>query len=157
MPLTHKDVYERIKARFPEAVTQVVETADPFAVIRRDAILKVCAFLRDDPELAFDFLSCLSGVDDGKTLRVVYHLYSIRRNQNAVLKVDVGRDDPRTPSVVNVWPTADWHEREAYDLLGIRFDGHPDLRRILLPEDWEGHPLRKDYEFPEEYQGMPLR
>jgi NADH-quinone oxidoreductase subunit C len=157
MPLTNKEVYDRIHQRYPDAVVKVEEVAgDPFAVIHRDRIIEVCTFLRDDPELQFNYLSCLSGVDDGTTLWVVYHLYSIPCNQNAVIKVDVGRDDPHVASVTGVWTAADWHEREAYDLVGMRFEGHPDLRRILLPEDWPGHPLRKDYEYPEEYQGIPL-
>jgi NADH-quinone oxidoreductase subunit C len=158
MALTLNEVYERIKAKFPEGVAQVAACAgDPYCVLRREALLPVCRWLRDDPELRFDLLSSLGGTDDLKSLWVVYHLTSIPKNQRAVLKVEVERADPKAPSVSGIWRTADWHEREAYDMYGIVFEGHPDLRRILLPEDWPGHPLRKDYEFPDEYQGIPLK
>ena len=158
MALSLKDVYERIKAKFPDAVQQVVECpGDPYAVVKAESIVAICRWLRDDPETRFDLLSSLSGTDDTKSLWVVYHLYSIPKNQRAVLKVQVDRANPSAPSVVGVWRTADWHEREAYDMYGIVFEGHPDLRRILLPEDWPGYPLRKDYEFPDEYQGIPLK
>jgi NADH-quinone oxidoreductase subunit C len=158
MGLTHKQVYERIREKFPEGAASIVETpGDPYCVLRREAVLPVCAWLRDDPEMQFDLCSCVSGTDDTKDLWVVWHLTSIPRNQRAVLKLNVGRENPSAPSVSSIWRTADWHEREAYDMYGIRFEGHPDLRRILLPEDWPGYPLRKDYEFPDEYQGIPLK
>lgn len=109
----------------------------------------VARFLRDDERLQFNFLSSISAVDyEEKGFEVVYHLISLPDGRRKiVLKVvpDGTRDDPHVPSVVSVWPTANWHEREAWDLMGIRFTGHPDLRRILLREDWVGHPLRKDY------------
>jgi NADH-quinone oxidoreductase subunit C len=158
MALTLKDVYERIKGKFPDAVVQVVEVpGDAYCVVKAESIVAVSRWLRDDPETRFDLLSSLSGTDDTKNLWVVYHLYSIPKNQRAVLKVQADRANPSVPSVVGVWRTADWHEREAYDMYGIVFEGHPDLRRILLPEDWPGFPLRKDYEFPDEYQGIPLK
>ncbi len=159
MGLAAKEVYEKIQSRFPDAVVSKSEggAGDPFIVIKREKLIEVCTWLRDDPEMAFNFLSCVSGVDDTQTFWSVYHLYSIPKIQNCVLKVDCGKEDPWVPSVVKLWGTANWHEREAYDLYGINYEGHPDLRRILLPEDWEGHPLRKDYDFPEEYQGIPLR
>lgn len=112
-------------------------------------LLEVAAFVRGDERLRFNFLSSISAVDwkdDG--LQAVYHLISMPEGRRKlVLKVNAegGREDAHIPSVVSIWPTADWHEREAWDLMGIRFDGHPNLRRILLREDWEGHPLRKDY------------
>lgn len=109
----------------------------------------VARFLRDDERMQFNFLSSISAVDyEEKGFEVVYHLISLPDGRRKiVLKVvpDGTRDDPHVPSVVSVWPTANWHEREAWDLMGIRFTGHPDLRRILLREDWVGHPLRKDY------------
>lgn len=136
------------------------EALQPWLEISPDALAAVCEFLREDPRAYFDYLECLSGVDEGPKagrIGVVYHLMSIPRGHRLVLKCFVTRSDtdPESlPSVVSVWRTADWHEREAFDLLGIRFEGHPDLRRILMPEDWEGHPLRKDYINPEFYHGI---
>ncbi len=110
-------------------------------------LVEVCRFLKTDPDLDFNFLRCLSAVDwpaDGE-LEVVYHLFSFRHRHEATVKVRVPRFDPRVPSVVSVWRTANWQEREAYDLMGVFFEGHPDLRRLFLPEGWVGHPHRKDY------------
>ncbi|MEN0111084.1 MAG: NADH-quinone oxidoreductase subunit C [Planctomycetota bacterium] len=131
----------------------------------------VCATLRSDPRLAFDFLNNLTVVDYLATdkrqekavgeprVEVVYHLSSLARRRQLVVKATLPRWDddgepPELPSVAHLWATADWHEREAYDLGGVRFAGHPNLRRILCPEDWEGHPLRKDYTMPLEYHGI---
>jgi NADH-quinone oxidoreductase subunit C len=119
-------------------------------------ILEICTFLRDDPEMRFDFLRAVAGVDyiDDKELEVVYLLFSYPKRHEFKVKVRIPRDNPRIPSVHGVWPAADWHEREAYDLFGIEFEGHPDLRRIMLPDDWIGYPLRKDYKEAEEYHGV---
>jgi NADH-quinone oxidoreductase subunit C len=119
--------------------------------------LAIAQFLLADPSLKFDWLQCLTGVDyvaDGK-LCVVYDLWSFEHRHSFAVKVFCPRSDPHLPSVVSLWPAADWHEREAFDLLGIVFDGHADLRRILCADDWKGHPLRKDYVFPREYHGIP--
>ena len=118
---------------------------------------EVAEFLRRDPELNFDWLRCLSGVDYAADARLccVYDLWSFERGHAFAAKVFCPRQQPRIPSVVDLWPAADWQEREAYDMFGIAFDGHPDLRRILCADDWEGHPLRKDYVFPREYHGIP--
>jgi NADH-quinone oxidoreductase subunit C len=133
-------------------------------LITPDRIADVCLELRDNPETYFDFLSCLSGVDygaeDGR-FGVVYHLASIPYNKQLVLKVNLVNDRsldnlPAFPSIAAVYRAADWHEREAYDMLGIFFTNHPDLRRILLPDDWEGFPLRKDYVTAEEYKGIKI-
>src|SRR5262249_26257934 len=114
-------------------------------------------FLRDDPAMQFDFMMCLSGVDYTKgMLGVVYHLTSMQHRHKITLKVDVPADNPVLPSVTPVWGSANWHEREAFDMFGLKFTGHPDLRRILLPDDWDGYPLRKDYKVPEFYQGMKV-
>jgi NADH-quinone oxidoreductase subunit C len=101
-------------------------------------------------------LSSLSGVDYPKTstIQVVYHLYSYSHRHMMVLKVSASRDDPVIRTVAGVWRAANWHEREVFDLLGVRFEGHPDMRRLLMPEDWLGHPLRKDFVEPEEYHGI---
>ncbi len=117
----------------------------------------IAQFLHSDDTLAFDFLACISAVDyvADNQLCAVYDLYSTGHKHWFAVKVYTDRDNPQIPSVMDIWPAADWHEREAFDLMGIVFDGHSDLRRILLPEDWVGHPLRKDYQFPREYQGIP--
>jgi NADH-quinone oxidoreductase subunit D len=132
----------------PELFAPALEVAPP--VLR-----PVCEFLRDDPRLRFDFLRCITGTDHQDALEVAYHLYSYPLRHAAALKVRVPRDAPRVDSVSSVWPTANWHERETYDLLGAEFVGHPALKRLLLPDDWLGHPLRKDYQRPAEYHGIP--
>ena len=119
-------------------------------------IVEVCQFLRTEPALRFDCLSNLSGVDYPKrnAIQVVYHLFSYPLRHWIVLKIDATRDDPVVPTVSVVWSAANWQEREVFDLLGVTFTGHPDLRRILMPEDWPGHPLRKDFVEPQEYHGI---
>ena len=134
---------------FPEAIERVVSFRDESTVvIRKDDLIQIATFLRDEPDLAFDFLSMVCAVDylpANPRFEVVYHLYSTKHLTRIRLKVRLEEDDPQVESVTALWPTADWHERETYDMFGIRFSNHPDLRRILLPEDWEGFPLRKDY------------
>lgn len=151
-----------------------LEATDPWIEVAPPAILEVARFLKNDSRLAFDHLTDLSAVDyfepDPKKakkfeydphLEVVYHLYSYDRKHSLTVKVNLPRwkDEPsgqipEVDSVADIWASADWHEREAYDLMGIRFLNHPNLRRILCPEDWVGHPLRKDYDFPLEYHGI---
>lgn len=135
-------------------------TATPHALlITPNFLLKVCHWLHTDPDHYFDILSCLSAIDNGpdkKTIEIIYNLYSIPFDEHLMLKVQVDRIKPEVDSVTSVWKTADWHEREAYDLLGVRFRGHPDLRRILMPDDWEGHPLRKDYTGSETYHHVKV-
>ena len=127
---------------------------------------RVMTHLRDDPALKFDFLNCVTGVDyptEGSLadhapedkLAVVYHLYSYTHRHTLVLKVFVPRAEPRVDTVSDIWPVADWHERETYDLFGVLFTGHPDLRRIMLPEEFEGHPCRKDYVERPTVMGIP--
>jgi NADH-quinone oxidoreductase subunit C len=130
---------------------------NPWIAVAPERLREVAFVLRDDERLQFDSLMCLSGMDHGGgTLGVVYHLDSTPLGHKIALKVRVPAADPRVPSVEAVWRCADWFEREAYDMVGVVFDGHPDLRRILLPDDWEGHPLRKDYRVPEFYNGMKV-
>jgi NADH-quinone oxidoreductase subunit C len=156
-----------IKDKKPDAL-------DPYIVVDAADLFDVCSFLRDDSRLRFEFLNCISGVDylepDTKKapkagfephLEVVYHLSSFTHRHRFVVKVMLPRwkdgkpgELPEVPSVVALWRTADWHEREVYDLSGVWFTGHPDPHRILLADDWIGHPLRKDYEFPLEYHGI---
>jgi NADH-quinone oxidoreductase subunit C len=127
--------------------------------IHAEDLKRVCSNLHQHPSLFFDMLSCLSVVDNGPeagTLELIYNLYSIPFNHHLALKVIVPRDRTEVDSVQDVWKTANWHEREAYDMFGIKFNGHPDLRRILLPADWVGYPLRKDYKQQEYYRGVKL-
>ncbi len=153
------EIHDKIKSRFPEGIVEFKPEAvtEPFIIVRPELIREVGIFISEDPELKFDYLICLSGVDfnDGN-LGVVYHLFSMQKRHRIVLKVKVLKDRPEVPSVESVWKSANWHEREAFDLFGIVFFDHPDLRRILLPDDWEGFPLRKDYKVQEYYQGMKV-
>ncbi len=153
-------IHERLKARFEARVGDCdLKAKDPFTLIQPAAIAEVCRFLHDDPDLRFDCLSNQSGVDYKAkgVIEVVYHLYSYPHRHRIVLKVDAPRDNPVVPTVEGVWKAANWLEREIFDLLGVVFDGHPDLRRILMPEDWIGYPLRKDFVEPEEYHGISTR
>jgi len=154
--MTAQEIHDLLKAQFGDAVTaaKLENVPDPFAVVAADRIRDIALFCRDDERLRFDYLMCLSGVDYKGKFGVTYHLHSLTHRHKFVLKVETPADAPNVPSVESVWRTADWHEREAFDLYGIVFTGHPDLRRILLPYDWEGHPLRKDYQVPEFYNGM---
>ena len=144
-------VLQRLREQFREAMLEVrVWRNETTVVLAPHDLVRVCRFLRDDPDLAFDFLSDVTGVDRlslpeaSPRFEVVYHLYSLQYRRRLRLKVRVN-EGQAVPTVTGVWETANWHEREVYDLFGVPFDGHPDLRRILMPDDWEGHPLRKDY------------
>jgi NADH-quinone oxidoreductase subunit C len=119
-------------------------------------ILAVCRFLRDDDRLVMDHLECLAGVDYKDRIEVVYIMYSMEHRHRYALKCRMPREGAHLPSVESVWRVANWHEREAFDMIGMVFDGHSDPRRILMPDDWEGHPLRKDYKFPTTYGDMPV-
>ena len=143
-------IADKLKERFPEEVLDVREFRGQVSVtVRKGRILEICRFLHDDPDLYLDYLVDLCGVDYlGKKenrFEVVYHLYSIRHRHALRLKAEVPERDVRIDSVMPVWVGVSWHERECYDMFGIVFAGHPDPRRVLLPEDWEGYPLRKDY------------
>jgi NADH-quinone oxidoreductase subunit C len=154
-----QDIHAALTARFGPAILEakLEGVHDPFMKIAPEALPEVARFLRDTDGMRFDLLMCLSGMDYTKgRLGVVYHLNSMSLGHKITLKVDVPADNPHVPSVESVWKTANWHEREAYDMVGVIFDGHPDLRRMLLPEDWEGHPLRKDYQVPQYYNGMKV-
>lgn len=170
-----QNLLDKLKAKFGDKITGANAAAiDPWVEVAPAAIVEVCTYLRDEKTLQFNYLNCVSGVDyfepDAKKaakvdwkphVEVVYHLWSLTHKHSFVVKVmlprwknDAAGEIPEVPSVAGVWPTADWHEREVYDLMGIRFTGHPNLVRILCPEDWVGYPLRKDYEMPLEYHGI---
>jgi len=142
-------VLTNLRERFGDAVRDVAGHRGEVTVeLPRERLVEVCTWLRDHPSARFRLLSDLSGTDypdRPDRLCVDYHLYSFDHNVRLRLKVRVSVEDPHVPSVTGVWPTADWHEREVYDFFGVRFDGHPNLIRILMPEDWQGYPQRKDY------------
>jgi NADH-quinone oxidoreductase subunit C len=159
--MTPQEISEKLAAKFSGVSDIGLEAkldapVDPTIKVSPNHILEVAKFLRDDDDTLFDFLSCLSGVDLKGKLAVVYQLFSMVKRHKITIRVEVPTENPSVPSVESIWRTANWHEREAYDLFGITFAGHPDLRRILLPYDWEGHPLRKDYQVPEFYNGMKV-
>ena len=172
-----KGIFEALQAKFGEDVVFGYEppklaTLDDHFFVKPERLTDVAKHLRDDPKLDFDYLECVTGVDypnapvvapandeqeepEKGTIHVVYHLRSYDKKHRAVVKVSLSRQEPRVATLSDVWSAANWQERECYDLLGVQFDGHPDLRRIMLPDDWEGYPLRKDYVEKPEYHGIP--
>ena len=136
-------VGQRLQATFPDAVTS---WDDDVVRVKSDSIVEICQFLKDTPDLDMDFLSSITGVDYVESFEVVYHLISLTHNHSVVLKTTLyGRDDVELPSVMVVWKGADLQEREVWDLMGIGFRGHPNMKRILTWEGFPGHPLRKDH------------
>ena len=160
-----KEVFAKLQSKFADGVADYAEggdaktgaTRDGACKVKADKLVAVMTTLRDDPELRFDFLQCISAVDWLKqnVMQVVYHLYSYEKGHTFVVKVDLPRENPIVASLVPLWATADWLEREQFDLYGVQFEGHPDLRRLLMPDDWEGWPMRKDFKEAPEYRGMP--
>jgi NADH-quinone oxidoreductase subunit C len=169
-----EEIFEILKKEFGDAIIALEKESpvEQIILVNPLQINKIGEFLRDNEELKFDSLMCLSGVDDangtkikdedgaekiqGGTLSVYYHLHSVELKHKITLRVSTPRENAKVESVENIWKCANWHEREAFDLFGIFFLNHPDLRRILMPYDWEGYPLRKDYQNPEFYQGMKV-
>lgn len=154
-----KNIFEKLKADFGDTIFELTEDgiSDAFIVVDKKDILEICLELRDNSEFKFDYMVNLSGMDLGKgAFSVVYHLYSIELKHRIVLKVMLTLEDLNVDSVERCWKTANWHEREAYDMFGINFIGHPNMIRILCPYDWVDYPLRKDYKQPEVYKGMKV-
>lgn len=155
-----EEILEGVKTQCFQTAPGVDANSSPKAIIvAREDLLSVAVFLLEDKDMYFDSLSCITGIDNGPAtgkMEVVYNLYSIPYNHHLMIRVDLPRDSPRIESVSHLWKTADWMEREIFDMYGIVFSGHPDLRRILMPADWEGHPLRKDYKQQEYYRDIKV-
>jgi NADH-quinone oxidoreductase subunit C len=136
------------------------QNSSPAAIrIHESDLVPVCEELFTNQQTYFDLLSCITGIDNGPaagTIEIAYNLYSIPYNIHLMLKVSVNRDNAEVDSVASIWKTANWHEREIYDMFGVSFRNHPDLRRILLPADWVGNPLRKDYKHQEYYKNIKV-
>lgn len=166
--MTFNDIQALLNDQFGADLFQAnTQNIQPYLTLSADSLPVVCRFLRDDERLFFDLLACITAIDNGPAaniMEVVYNLTSIPYEHNLMLKIVLPRSQenaadpaawlPTVPSVGTIWRTAEWHEREAFDLVGIQFSGHPDLRRILLPADWVGHPLRTDYREPDQYHGI---
>jgi len=130
---------------------------DAFCRVAPVGLVRVARVMKTDPELDFDYLECITGIDfpEQQRIELVYHVYSNAKKHRMVLKAALDRAEPVAPSLTEVWSAANWQERECFDLVGVMFDGHPDLRRLLLPDDWQGHPLRKDWTPAADYHGIP--
>jgi NADH-quinone oxidoreductase subunit C len=158
--MTLTELKSIIQSKEPDFQLVELEQSTPEGFkVEKEQLKELCVLLRDNDQLFFDMLSSITGIDNGPeadTMEVMYHLYSLTNEQSLSLKVELNRENPLVPTISDVWKAADWHEREVFDLYGVQFDGHPDLRRILLPNDWEGYPLRKDYQEQERYHGITV-
>lgn len=159
--MSFENIHELLSNKFGEGQIEKggEDFAQPFLLVDASILVELVTFLQQEPTLYMDFLSSISGVDKGPEagkIEVIYHLSSLTKNINIVLKIAVNRDEPVVPSITEVYKGANWLEREVYDLFGVHFDGHPDLRRILLPTNWEGYPLKKDYKEQETYHGVKV-
>jgi NADH-quinone oxidoreductase subunit C len=147
-PLSFEQIHQSIATRFGEAIGPLQPMKkDPYCTFAAPRLLEICRYLQTDPDLWFDFLEDLTATDHPKEnlIRVVYHFYSYRHRHSFIAKVLVDRQNPELDSLESIWKAANWMEREVYDLFGVKFLGHSDLRRVLMPDDWIGSPLRKDY------------
>jgi NADH-quinone oxidoreductase subunit C len=149
MKLTNEKVLEKLTAKFGDSVFESNEfRGELTVVIPKDRIVEVCRFLKEENELGFDLLADMCGIDmntPSKRFGVIYNLYSLANKHRIRLKIFTEEENPKVPTVTGVWGTANWHEREAFDMFGIIFEGHPDLRRIYMPDEFAYHPLRKDF------------
>ena len=153
--MTFDDIIKFIQLKAAD-ITTIIEQREAI-LVSPDNWNEVSILLKNESDLDFNYLMCISSYDkgDGKIYGVAYNLFSTSKNHYLEVRVEA-EDGISIPSVVNLWQTANWHEREAYDMMGIHFEGHPNLKRILLSDDWEGHPLRKNFKEPDYYHGMPV-
>jgi NADH-quinone oxidoreductase subunit C len=149
MDVKNEKVIEKLNIKYADAVLEANEFRSELTIIiSKEHIVEVCRFLKEDEELAFDLLADLCGIDmntQENRFGVIYNLYSLKNKHRIRLKTFTEEENPKVPTVTGVWGTANWHERETYDMFGIIFEGHPDLRRIYMPDEFEFHPLRKDF------------
>ena len=161
--MTFEEITTKITTQFGDSFLDAInsEIVQPSITVSTSNLFELCEFLQQTEGLYFDYLACLSGMDNGEktgTMEVIYHLNSLPLEHSIVIQVIIPRDlKTSVPTISSLWRTADWHEREAYDLFGIQFEDHPDLRRILLANDWEGHPMQKDYKEQEYYHGITVK
>ncbi len=162
--MTFEEINAKINAELGENILTEIHTEvkQPFVTVEAKHLLALAEFLQQTEGLYFDYLACITGIDNGEkkeTLEVLYHLNSLVYEHSFIIQVVLNRKDeqPTVPSLVELWKGANWLERETYDMYGIYFDNHPDLRRILLPNEWEGHPLRKDYKEQKYYHGITVK
>jgi NADH-quinone oxidoreductase subunit C len=155
--MTPQEIAALLTEKFGSRILESKPDAmNPWSAVEPGAILEVSQFLRGEERLSMDHLELLGGVDYKDRIEVVYVLYSMKHRHRYTLKCRLPRAEPALQTVESVWSVANWHEREAFDMFGIVFEGHSNLRRILCPDDWEGYPLRKDYKFPKTYGDMPV-
>lgn len=160
--MIHQEIANDLNLLFGESTvleTQQESGLMPILVIETSKLKPVCQFLFENEKYFFDFLTCITAIDNGlesNSMEIAYNLYSIPYEKSICLKIKLDRQNPKAESISSIWKAANWHEREAYDMFGIQFDNHPDLRRILLPADWEGFPLRKDYDIQEYYHNIKV-
>ena len=154
--MTPTEIKETLDQQFPGSVIDNEELAESQIELKPDQWLEIATYLKNDPSLNFDQLECVTGIDTGEDgpLQSRYNLHSMEHRHKIEVVISLDRNNPKVASIEQVWRVGDWFERETYDMFGIIYEGHRDLRRILCPEDWEGWPLRKDYEAQETYHGI---
>ncbi len=160
-----KEIAENLAIAFNFSIDmeKLQDDLQPQILIPIEKLFNIATYLNQSPAYYFDFLNCITAIDNGieaQTIDIIYHLTSIPFGRSLILKIQLNRQlnsETSVASLSDIWKTADWHEREIYDFFGVKFENHPDLRRILLPADWEGHPMRKDYEEQETYHGIKVK
>lgn len=148
MALSRDDLHKRLQASFPNVEIRIDETNAEALIVPAASLVEIARTLKEDPALDFDYNMVVTAADWIERVDVIYYLMSYQHQHILALKVPCPNDRLRCPSLASLWASADWFEREVFDLFGVVFDGHPDLRRIMMPQDWEGHPLRKNYQHP---------
>ena len=154
--MTSAEIKAVIMDQFPGSVIESEDLAEKQVELKADQWFDIATFLKEDPNLSFDQLECITGIDLGEeaSLQTRYHLHSMEYRHKIEILISHDRKEPKVASIEKIWRIGDWFERETYDMFGIVYEGHRDLRRILCPDDWEGWPLRKDYEGQESYHGI---